>query len=426
MSNSIFVKPNNRIVKAILIIWFINIFIYGVLGFLPESYKWLTTPRAILTGLFLLSLIFFKKIKIYGNISKSIIFLIFYLYFLSFFSTNIMKSVEMTTKVSISLFMFVVGMQFFNDKENYKKLLDFYLIIFIFLIGTIGFSNVTGIGHVDYDESSTALLFGGVGVSIVGFFVLLILQTTIQFSNKLTYSKRVAYIVLIFVAVILIFLSMKRGGILSLLVSLFMYLLFFNRSYKLFKPILIGIVVLGVSFPLYQNRLIKNYEMRESRMYGVSENADDIDEEGRFNETEMVYTGIFTNGIKHALIGSELFNDFDFFHVPRMLHIDYNAVLNGSGLLGLFIYLRLYFLLFKKLFFFRKIFKFGLNHSIVIASISIVTSSLFVGISGSIRSIDYRSMLFLFLGATIAYLGSEYKNTLTIVSNPTLNIDKIN
>ncbi len=106
-----------------------------------------------------------------------------------------------------------------------------------------------------------------------------------------------------------------------------------------------------------------------------------------------------TEGLAHALIGSEAFNDRVFFNTVRPLHVDYARVLVGSGAIGLGMYMFIYF----------QILRVSLVRAIGNGSYrarsgcavvcALVGGSLFVSFSSQIYVISSLSWLFLLLGA---------------------------
>ena len=98
-----------------------------------------------------------------------------------------------------------------------------------------------------------------------------------------------------------------------------------------------------ITSPLYINYLEESYATRSKQLYGISDDAETMEIEGRYWETEAVINAIKNDDLMHTLFGSEIFNEFDYFKTKRMLHIDYNVILNGTGIIGLFVFLLIYY-----------------------------------------------------------------------------------
>jgi hypothetical protein len=125
-----------------------------------------------------------------------------------------------------------------------------------------------------------------------------------------------------------------------------------------------------------------------------------LEEDARRVETREVVQTFREGSLSHKFIGSQLFNSQAFFNTERPLHIDYNVIFNGSGIIGLTIYIFLYIFLIldnRKVFRFNKKDKYYRNLNAVFWSL--ITPSLIISISGSIHAFTFRSMLFFYLGA---------------------------
>ncbi|MBN1185605.1 MAG: hypothetical protein JXB49_25200 [Bacteroidales bacterium] len=315
----------------------------------------------------------------------------------------------MVAKVSMSTLMFVIGNYFIRSFNNFRKLMIYYFIFYLFLLATIFFSNISGIGHIDYDESENAFLYGGVGVSMTGIIMLVLIlvpQVSIILKSKI---YRYFIIGLFIVGLLLVVISTKRSALLGLFTSVLTFLLLYKRRFMLLLPLLTITLILYIFHPVYKDVLIRSYETRETSFYGISENAGDIEEEARYNETSLVINSFKSDNIIHKLFGSELFNEFEYFKTERMLHIDFNVLLNGAGIFGLFLLFRIYFLIVIKALSYRRIFKNRFLHLVAISIIIYVVLAQFVSIGGSIRSIDFRGLLFLYIGSALGFLENEYK-----------------
>lgn len=406
-----------RQIKIILFTWSMNMLIVTLVGFFPKFQAFLN-----MRGLFniVVILYLFRYFSKMDSISRVTILFVIYLFILSLFSSNLLLSLTMTVKASIGLLVFLVGRQFFNTSFQFHKLLRYYKYLYIILILSIIFSNITGLGDIGYgdeEDISSTFLFGGIGVAITKLLIIPILITPVYLFNIRQKSKRQIIMLLIFAGVVLTIIAFKRSSTLALIAGALVYMLFMKKS-KIVAPIVYFILMAFVTLPLYQDIVFKSYHERESQLYYVSKEAGSIEKEGRYWETLNVIDGMKKDNLAHTIFGSEPFNEFDYFKVDRMLHIDYNVILNGSGVLGLFIFVLIHYLILKKAWYFYKRTRNAYLKMISISVISLTVFAIFISLGGSIRSFDFRGPIFLYLGAAIGYLEHEHfrQNSLNYIS----------
>jgi hypothetical protein len=186
---------------------------------------------------------------------------------------------------------------------------------------------------------------------------------------------------------------LKRGVILALITGFLVYSILGAYKGVILRSILIAVFILFVLFPLYQPVLLPRYESRKTEI-------ENLEDEARRVETREVFQTFKQGDLKHKFIGSQLFNSQQFFHTERALHIDYNVIFNGSGIIGLAIYFIMYLFIIldnHKAYRFNKNDKYYRNLNAVFWSL--IMASLIISISGSIHAFTFRSMLFFYLGA---------------------------
>jgi hypothetical protein len=136
-----------------------------------------------------------------------------------------------------------------------------------------------------------------------------------------------------------------------------------------------------------------------------------IETEGRLSETEMVFGAWSTGSVRHKLAGSEVFNDRLFFKSKRMLHTDYMIILNGSGIIGLFLWFYLFVRIIKEKNRYYRLLK---NHILFREMNAIfwvlLTAQLVLSVSGTVYAIELRSLIFLFLGAFLGTMRGYLKD----------------
>lgn len=397
-----------RQIKIILFTWSMNMLIVTLVGFFPTKFQTFLNLRGLFNILVILYLFrYFIKID---TTSKVILLFVLYLYSLSFFSSNLPLSFSMTVKVSIGLLVFLVGKQFFNSSYQFNRLLTYYKYLFIILILSIIISNITGmgdIGYADEAERSTTMLFGGIGVAITKLLIIPVLIAPVYLFHVKEERKRIIIIVMIFAGIVLTIIAFKRSSTLALIAGALVYALLMKKS-KIFAPIVYFALFVFITLPMYQDYLMESYISRESQLYYVSKEAVSIEREGRYWETLNVIEAMKKDDLAHKVFGSELFNEFDYFNVTRMLHIDYNVILNGSGIFGLLLFILIHLLILRKAWVFYKQAPNPYLKLISISVISITVFAIFISLGGSIRSFDFRGPIFLYLGAALGFIEKEY------------------
>ena len=160
---------------------------------------------------------------------------------------------------------------------------------------------------------------------------------------------------------------------------------------------------------LLNNNIETFYKRFESR----TTERNDLQNEGRFKEIFYIVEEFQNSSPIKVLFGTEPFNSdvvmVKYFGRKRRLHVDYNILIHGTGIVGLMIYFLLYYNLFRTAIRHKKRFAsfknsiYGLylkeNYALVT---SVLVLSLIMGFSGGLQFISYRIMLFLTIGY---YLG---------------------
>jgi hypothetical protein len=134
-----------------------------------------------------------------------------------------------------------------------------------------------------------------------------------------------------------------------------------------------------------------------------------LDKEARWQETILIWDDISNyDKLTTVVFGKELFNSPRNYaggrFGSRMLHIDYNRILHGSGILGLGLYLLMYLLVFKTFYFFYKRSKLKIKKDIRALFLTYYILSLFISFSGQMDDLTFRSVLFIIMGGCIGLL----------------------
>lgn len=284
---------------------------------------------------------FKQKNKITG------IFLIFLLYVVIQipFSNQPLESLRMSLKVLMSIMMLPLGFYFINNFNKFKVLNKSVIAIMVIYILNYAVSQFFGIGLSVY-TSKKEFVTGNLtdNWNVITYMLLVVPLILMTEKNK----KKV--FLLSAILLILLIISLKRIAILGLIIGYIIYILKTGKLMKSLRMIFLFSTIFLISFPIFESVLSKRIEARGSKLSGSAVSI--VEKETRFLETLAVYNEVFSfkNPVK-SLFGFEAFYSVGNYgrglFGERQLHIDYNLILNTIGIVGLFIYLSIFYNLFK-------------------------------------------------------------------------------
>lgn len=336
---------------------------------------------------------------------------IIYIFILVFFSSDFLYSLKNVLKSFIPLLYFGAAIVIVNDYKDLNRLFKSMIILGYLFIGNMIISNIFNLGGGSYSEEETGYLQTGSiyseGLNAMGYYLVL-LPAIIQlypFRSQLKKTTVILSSILIFIILLLV---LKRGALLVVLTGylVMLFLSEFKQRRKLIQILLLSLIVLALAYPLYEKMLLSRYTVREDRLQMNS-----YETEGRYKENALVINDIFFSGNNTWLLfGHEVLNSRGNYgagiYGGRQLHNDYAQVLNGSGTIGLGLYLLMnisiliYYLKLKK-----RIILLGF-YSKGEKILNMVFWAYFIayfalGVSGSIDSVIYNAIRFIFLGSII-------------------------
>lgn len=357
-----------------------------------------------LTKFIYMTLIIVLFLKNFGlkktDLNNTIVYFSLYIAIVSLFSSSPINSfIDGPLKISLSLFMIPVGVQLGLMRQN--ALIKPILLLILLLLLNYLLSQIFKLGVSIYEQDS--FYTGGATASapvVIATGLLVIFNT---FNKKSLPYNNIIIALIVAASVFVILLSVKRGAILSLFFALFIYLLFSGKKITtLVRIIFIGMILL----------VILNYysEVLEKRIEARSTERNELQNEGRYRETFYVFDELKSYSLLNILFGKEAFNSGvimkKYFGRDRRLHVDYNILLNGAGVFGLFAYLYLIFLIVKKAVYLNKRqnrlhtsqknkIASKENYSLIL---SLIVLSLVMSFSGGLQFVSYRIILFLVIG----------------------------
>jgi len=357
----------------------------------------------------LFMMLFFYKYYRDTAINHIIMIDIFFLFLVAIFATDLSYTFTVLAKYIVSTLAFSVGYYYIKNINDYQGLLKSYLWALLIMDISIVVANIFQIGSSDYLEAS-AIYYGPARVDITMQMSVILLALSPYFLFVKTTAKQKLFItILLLASFIFILLGIKRTAIASLVIGYFIYLYIFPTKIKQIGKYIGVLVVLLLASPLYIDILYQRYLARlEAGRFDIGQAST---EEGRFIEVVNVIDQFIYGDIWHKLFGSELFNYMEFAKTDRMLHTDYATMFSGSGLIGLILFLLIYVFMFKKIIFYKKVFKKNkLMISIVAVSLSLLVAEIILGVGSTVHGIGIRFYIFLFIGASLGILTHHHNH----------------
>lgn len=368
----------------------------------------LKTPIALFRVFFMVGSIAFFLSKFKWEKTKlnyAISIYLLFLFVVCLFSTDWQESfLDGFLKMTVTLLMLPLGIRLGQIKPGTVIKSMFWVLALLLMNYVI--SQVFKIGVSVYEEDS--FYKGGATASAP---IIIVLGLLVMFNSmnlkQLPYNKWLVLAVSV-ASLLAIIISVKRGAILALGVSLFVYFILSPNKIKSFQIAIVTGLALTFFAIQYSEVLLTRIEARTS-------DANDMENENRFKESVYII-----EEFDHASIGTLLFGDEAFhsqavfkkyFGRERQLHVDYNILLHGTGLIGFSLYMSLYFLIYslakKVKRSLRNYFQYEAKNRIredFALLISTILMSLIMSISGGIQFVSYRAMLFLILGVCIGQM----------------------
>lgn len=382
----------------------INVIANSTHGFSPRG---IFSPGYVRTYLILFFIfLYFNKFYRNNRLNNVILITLIYYFILGFFSSDFTYSQSVFLKYFMTSMMLPIGYYYFNTIDRFKKLLNVYIAMLGVYLFFIVLANIFGLGTSDYAEET--IYFGAGRVNMTKAMMILVLMAPLTLKFEKNRTRRIIYTIIYIISLIFILLGVKRGAILGLTIGSLGYSYLLPNKTKVIKTAVVLGTILILASPLYYDTLIKRVSSRQEAGRFDVEQAKE--EEGRFIEFYQVTERLSKGDIVFKLFGEEFFNSPALSKTGRMLHTDYMSILNGSGIIGLLLFLMIYFIILRNALYYYKIFKYHIYYrEIAITVLAILFAVLVVGISGTVTSLGLRSIVFMFWGASLSVLNEKVK-----------------
>lgn len=334
------------------------------------------------------------------KLNHFVILFAIYIIFQLPFAPNIEYSLRVSAQVILPLLMFFVAYAMIKSIADLRKLIVSLIFAMGIYIMNFVLAQIFQAGQAGYSESSN-FFAGNLGdnwniftyASILGLHLMGYLN-----------SKYLRWLITVFVAifVILVLVSFKRIAIIVLFLGALPLFLSRTNKWMYIKSLFWAVMIASLLSPIYWDVLIDQFITRQSQ--GRFE-SDFIESEARYQETFLVWEEILSfNNPAKSWLGLRPFDSAGNYangtFGKRQTHIDYNLIVNTLGLIGLFFYLMIFVKNFMTNMELRKIQRSKENAKLLDLSLLLIILPLITSLSGQMYDISFRSMIFVFLGAT--------------------------
>lgn len=392
--------PDKSLFKLLLLIAPINALANVTVNYFPPGTLNPGTIRAIFIIVFVA--LFLKKGFLINKLNVFVVLSLFYWGILSVFSSSPSSSLYLYVRLALSLLMIPVGYYIIDSIPKFKLLNLSYIVAMFAIIADISLANVFGYGTSDYIAET--FYYGSGRVNITK--PLIILVFTAPVALFLTQRKHRYWLIFLFsLGLIYSLVGIKRSVLLSAISGSILYLLLSPFRMKIIKSAGLIYILLITVFSFFLDTFFVRLDARGERVFVTEES---IDEEARFNEYNEVLKSWKTGSLKHKLIGSEFLNDRDLFRTDRMLHTDYMIILSGSGIIGITLWLLLFYMIIQK----KSVYYIHLKRDVFFRELNavfwvIIVAQLIMSISGTIYDLTLRSFVFLYLGSILGLMKGQ-------------------
>ena len=339
---------------------------------------------------------------------RVIYYYVFFLLILVLFSSELVYSLKIYLKAIIPFLFYPISQSIVKNRQHLKRLNKSMLILLLLYLLNLILANYFHLGGMSYENEDTLDVGNIYKTGLNSMAYILVLMPLLL---KVNYSERKTVIIIYYILGVIVFVTMiifiKRGAILSVLSGYFIFVLLYSKAKKrkIIANTILIVLLLWISYPLYGELFEQRFQARESRFL---ENS--METEGRYLETFIVIDEVLTlDQPLKALFGHELFNSPGNYYGGRwgnrQLHNDYANLLNGSGLVGIFLFFYVNYIIQKQ--FLRARSKINNGTTIHLEYDRLFTSTyyavfgmyFFMSLSGGIDGIFYSSIRFIYLGA---------------------------
>jgi len=379
---------------------------------------------AIVRAIFLYIIIFYLYLKENHIIKYNtyIFLLLFQTLIMLPISNNYLFAIQSMLKIFAPILLYPISIVAFNTERDLKFLaysvwVGLFLLFLNFII-SIFFNLGLDVYNVEGSFHSGNMYDNWNVYTYSLFYIPLIFYFLNKKANFVV--KSIVLLISIFDLLVL-FLSMKRTAMFGTLLGFVIIFWFYNNKTKILKLSFYFILILTLLWPYYSDLFYYRLSVREGRF-----EAEAIEKDARYNETFFIVDEVFnTDNVARMFFGSQVFNSPGNYASgelgDRPLHVDYYLIIHGHGLIGIILYLLIFYKIYRD---FKKYWKFipenNINKIIKPLFYTLLIVPFFTSIGGQITGITFRTLIFVGLGACVGY--SKYA-CLNIQNNNQINYE---
>jgi len=373
----------------------------------PERSSTFSIIRGLV--LIIIILLFINKLD-FSKVTKSVIMFAVYVVLLLPFSSDFSYSISASAKILISLMMLPIGYSYVRSDATLDNLNDSLFYCYAICVFGFFFYNLFEVGGFAYTQAVS--FHAGALKDSWNTLTYLLLLAPAYFQYRTYFSNKIIYPVMFIALLIILLLSFKRIAIAGLIFGYLIFIYNYGNWASSIKRLLLVFVALACLSPFLLEPFFMKYEAREYAL-----NIEYMKEkEARSRETPYIWGDAFSfeKPLK-SLFGGEAFNSAglyaDGIFGNRVIHVDYNLILFSTGIIGLLLYLNIYYQLYRC---FRNIKQFMIanNGRLYMALfLSLLLTSLLTSVAGQMEAITFRSTIFLYLGAILGLYDAKFKES---------------
>jgi hypothetical protein len=350
----------------------------------------------LLLGFILLMLPLFRL----NRPTSLVLLFVAYLFVLVPLASEPLRSLQGVMKPAIALLMLPLGYAFFKQVEQLNRLHYGIVVAVVILLVNFVLAQVFKFGQSPYAED-VYVGGGATEMAYVFAYSLLMMPLVFRILPASERSKRIAFGVLLFAALVVMFIVFRRGALLGLACGLAVFTLLSpaRRSVQLVRFGAVAALLFMFSSPLYIDTVRRMVDQRGD-ITGFVSNT----ETGRMAEFGKIGGRVASGSFSDALFGSEPFNSRAALGTARSLHVDYMNLLSGTGLVGLSLYLLIHVVTAWELFRRARTATLPIARELRDTGYAIMATSIVISFSSQIYMITSLSLVFLYLGALLGVL----------------------
>lgn len=212
------------------------------------------------------------------------------------------------------------------------------MMMFVLNIFIADYFNLGGVTYSN-NPNEVILEMGNIftdGLNLVAYCLILLPWI---FSTIRKQWYRVSVLILSVVVLIAVMVAGKRISFTGIIFGFVVYLFTTKNKSKVFQVVTVLTLLIVILSPIFIDKLERQLQIRENRLQ-----IDSYEGEARYLETFIVVDEILSfDSPIISIFGKELFNSpFNYgngIFGDRQLHVDYNVILHGSGIIGFFLYI---------------------------------------------------------------------------------------